>query len=291
MHIPKASSSLSALLGGIDSTGRLVHIPTDTVVRNESQPRTQFDPDALSALAASISQQGVIQPIVVRELPDGRFEVVAGERRWLASRQAGLRTVPAIVHDVSDRESLTLALAENLVRENLNPVETARAYAALVDQYEMPVAELARAVGKSRPAVANTLRLLELPDDVLNLVETRQITEGHARTLLQVDDRLLQRRMARQVVAEALSVRALEAVVKKVLQSGSAAPRPSKSKWNGQASPELQEQVERIAERMLGIRGKVKVGERGGKLELVCSSMDELASVLERLESALSATA
>lgn len=278
------------LLGNSDArgAGRLLALPLDSVVRNDAQPRTTFDPDAIAALSTSIESQGVIQPIAVRELADGRFEIVAGERRWLAARQAGLRTIPAVVHDVDERDSLMLALAENLVRENLNALETARAYAHLLDEFDLTVADLARAVGKSRPAVSNTLRLLELPDDVIALIEEGRLSEGHGRALLQIDDRAVQRRLSREAVDAALSVRALETTVREFLtNAGNTARRTPPSKWNSQPSPELEARVERLAEQLGGVRTRIKVGERGGKLELHCADARALAELVERLDVAL----
>jgi len=292
MHIPRPNShgksGLSVLLGSREQQGRLLDLPLDQIVRNESQPRTHFDADAIAALAESIETSGIIQPIAVRELPDGRFEVIAGERRWLASQRAGLRSIPAVVHQVDARESLVLALAENLVREDLNPLETARAYAALQDEFEMSTAELARAVGKSRPAVANTLRLLELPDDVIEAIEHRRLTEGHGRALLQADERTAQRRLAKLAMEQGLSVRALEALVR----SGPTAPVAARpTKWNRETPVELQELVDRLTDHLGGVRFKVKVGERGGKLEMHCPDEAALTAVVEELDRALASVA
>ena len=293
MHIPRPSSGphgLSMLLGGShNSEGRLVNIPIAQIVRNEAQPRTHFDPDAIASLASSITANGIIQPIAVRELPNGTFEIVAGERRWLASRQAGRATIPAVVHDVDERESMVLALAENLVRENLNPLETARAYAALLDEFNMNVAELARAVGKSRPAVANTLRLLELPDDVLAAIEERRLTEGHGRALLGLPDRPSQCRLARHAIEHSLSVRGLEAKVRETLSPDKTPAKSTHSTWNREPSPELEAQLEQLTEGLIGVRAKVKLGDRAGKLELQCSDPQILFDLVDRLTLALAA--
>ena len=275
------------LLGAREQTARLVELPLDQVVRNEAQPRTHFEPEAIAALAESIETSGVIQPIAVRELPDGRFEIVAGERRWLACQRAGLRVVPAVIHDVDERESLVLALAENLVREDLNPLETARAYAALLDEFDMTVADLARAVGRSRPAVSNTLRLLELPDDVLAAIERGQLSEGHGRSLLALEDRLAQRRCAKAAMDQGLSVRALEALVRETAQGLERTGVAPRSKWNREASEELQDVISRLTRHLDGVRLKVKVGERGGKLELHCSDEGTLVAVAQELDRAL----
>jgi ParB family chromosome partitioning protein len=153
-------------------TPRLLHLELDRIEPNPRQPRRHIDPDRLADLAASVRQDGIVQPVVVRDRHDGSYELIAGERRWRAARAAGLVTIPAVVRAADDRESLVLALVENVVREDLNAVEVARGYAALVDEGGLSAAEVAARVGKSRTAVTNTLRLLELPDDVLELVRT-----------------------------------------------------------------------------------------------------------------------
>lgn len=278
MHIPRARNSLTSLLGPVQAAGQLLQIPVEQIVRNEAQPRTHFDPDAIASLAESIQAQGLIQPVAVRQVAPDRFELIAGERRWLAARRAGLATIPAVVHQTTDRDSIVLALAENLVREDLGPLETARAYSRLLDEFGISVADLARALGKSRPAVANTLRLLELPDDVLRAIEERRLSEGHGRALLQLEDRDRQRRMARTAIEHSMSVRALEAAVRRArFDTVGSAPPPS-------APPELQARVERLAERALGVRGRVKVTQRSAKLELRCSNIDELLKLVARLE-------
>lgn len=294
MEIPRAhqgsGGGLSVLLGSIESTGRLVDLPLENIVRNEDQPRTIFDADAISALAESIASQGVIQPIAVRQLSAQRFEIIAGERRWLASQRAGLRTIPAVVHDVDERDSLVLALAENLVRENLNAMETARAYATLMDEFGMTATELARAMGKSRPAVSNTLRLLELPDDVIQLIEAQALSEGHGRALLTTPDRAEQRLWARRAHEQKLSVRQLENALRAGNSGDKAGPSPisaTKSKWNRTPSAELEDQVDRVCAQLQGIRGKVRLGEDGAKLELLADQPDQLFAMLDTLEALL----
>ena len=292
MDIPVASptkkSGLSMLLGNaVRSTGRLLDLPLDSIVRNEAQPRTSFDQDAISALASSIESRGVIQPIAVREIAPERYEIIAGERRWLASRRAGLRTIPAVVHDADAREALVLAVVENVVREDLNAMEAAHAYQALIDQHGVTTAELAAALGKSRPAVANTLRLLELPDDVLDAISDRRLSEGHGRALLGLNNRNLQRRYARLAVDRSLSVRATEAAVRDIVAAGDA-PAPHKRQWNATPDAHLQEQFDRLSD-LLGstTRAKMKVGQRGAKIELHCTDAAALSGLLESLEAAL----
>lgn len=290
MEIPLAhtgSAGLSVLLGSMNSSGRLIDLPLDKVARNEAQPRTIFDVDAIASLAESIANQGIIQPIAVRQLSEGRFEIIAGERRWLAAQRAGLTSIPAVVHDVDERESLVLALAENLVREDLNAMETARAYASLMDEFDMKVGDLARAMGKSRPSVSNTLRLLELPDDVVQMIESKALSEGHGRALLTSTDRQVQRTWARRAVDQRLSVRELEKRIRMVNSSETEGSVSSASKWNRIPSVELQDQVDRIAEKGLGVRAKVRLADDGAKLEFFCEHSDQLFEMLDKLELAL----
>ena len=161
----------------------LVELEITQVRPNPRQPRTRFDPESIAALAESIKTQGMVQPIIVRDAGDG-YEIVAGERRWRAAQKAEVTTIPAIVRPLDDRDAMIVALAENVAREDLNPVEQARAYAVLSDELDLSQTEIARRVGKSRPAVANTMRLLELPDDVLELIAGGKLSEGHGRALL-----------------------------------------------------------------------------------------------------------
>ena len=184
----------------------MVELEVSQVRPNPRQPRRVFDDDAIHRLADSMHADGIVQPIVVRDTGDG-YEIVAGERRWRAARIAGLRTIPSIVRSADDRELLILALAENVAREDLNPVEQARAYAVLADELDLSQTEIARRVGKSRPAVANTMRLLELPDEVLELISAGTLSEGHGRALLQASGQDERVALARIAVARGWSVR------------------------------------------------------------------------------------
>ena len=197
----------------------MMELELSQVRPNPRQPRKSFEREAIDALAESIKHDGVVQPIIVRDGGEG-YEIVAGERRWRAAKLAGLRTIPALVRPVDDRDSLILALAENVAREDLNAVEQARAYAVLSDELDLSQTEIARRVGKSRPAVANTMRLLELPDAALGLIEDGTLSEGHGRAVLQVqgqDERLA---LARQAAKRGLSVRETEEAARR-LASGS----------------------------------------------------------------------
>jgi ParB family chromosome partitioning protein len=203
---------LSAILpeAADSDAGELRELPVGLIKPNPGQPRTKFDPEALSALAASIEASGIVQPLLVRPLPDGSYELVAGERRWRAAQQAGLEKVPAVVRDQAEAERLQAALIENMVREDLNPVEEAKACAALVEDLGLTKEELARRVGRSRPAVSNLIRLLELPDETLELLEGGELSEGHGRALLGASGNDVRRRLARDAVRGGWSVRETE---------------------------------------------------------------------------------
>jgi ParB family transcriptional regulator, chromosome partitioning protein len=192
------------------ATGELLDLPVTLIKPNPSQPRTTFDPEALAALAASIEATGVVQPLLVRPLADGSYELVAGERRWRAAQQARLEKVPAVVRDQAEPERLQAALIENMVREDLNPVEEAKACAALVEDLGLTKEELARRVGRSRPAVSNLIRLLELPDEALDMLQSGELSEGHGRALLGANGNDVRRRLAREAVAGGWSVRETE---------------------------------------------------------------------------------
>ena len=207
---------LAAILPEADATdvGELRELPVELVKPNPKQPRTRFDPEALAGLAASIETSGIVQPLLVRPLPDGSYELIAGERRWRAAQQAGLEKVPAVIRDSERAERLQVALIENMVREDLNPVEEARACAALVDDLGLSKEELARRIGRSRPAVSNLIRILDLPDEALALLEAGELSEGHGRALLAADGNDVRRRLARDAARSGWSVRETENRVK-----------------------------------------------------------------------------
>ena len=192
------------------AAGELRELPVSLIKPNPSQPRTKFDEEALAALAASIEASGVVQPLLVRPLPDGSYELVAGERRWRAAQQAGIEKVPAVVRDQEEAERLQAALIENMVREDLNPVEEARACDALVRDLGLTKEELARRVGRSRPAVSNLIRLLELPDEALEMLEAGELSEGHGKALLAAPGNDVRRRLARDAARGGWSVRETE---------------------------------------------------------------------------------
>jgi ParB family transcriptional regulator, chromosome partitioning protein len=203
---------LSAILPetAVEEAGELRELPVGLIKPNPNQPRTRFDPEALAGLASSIEASGVVQPLLVRPLHDGSYELIAGERRWRAAQQAGLDKVPAVVRDQEEAERAQAALIENMVREDLNPVDEARACAALVEDLGLSKEELARRVGRSRPAVSNLIRLLDLPDEALALLESGELSGGHGRALLGARGNDVRRRLARDAARGGWSVRETE---------------------------------------------------------------------------------
>jgi len=263
---------LELLVGG-PGEPELAHLPVETIHANPRQPRKRFDHEATSALADSIRSQGLVQPVVVRPREAGGFELIAGERRWRAAREAGLPTVPALVRDADDRETLLLGLVENVAREELSAVEEARAYALLLDEFELSLGDLAERVGKAKPTVSNRLRLLELPDDVLGLVERGELTEGHARAVLAVPDHEGRRRLARQIVRRGMSVRAAE----RAARWAGAKTKPRKVPT---VDPALAERARKAAERLTGFPARIV----SGRLEIAFTDETELAELAEALE-------
>jgi ParB family chromosome partitioning protein len=267
---------LEVLIGGPETNGvQLAHLPVDAIHANPRQPRRRFEPEATAGLASSIARQGLLQPVVVRPRPAGGYELIAGERRWRAAREAGIGELPALVREADDRDSLLLALVENVAREQLSPVEEARAYAALLDEFELSLAEVADRVGRSKPAVSNRLRLLELPEEVLWMVARGELTEGHARAVLALPDHDERKKLAKRIVRDGLSVRAAE----KAAQEGGAARRPRAS---AKVDPALAERARGAAERLTGLPARVSAG----KLELHFGDelrLEELVEVLESL--------
>lgn len=257
----------------------LRRIPVDLVDPNPRQPRSLVHDDALKGLADSVRERGVLQPVLVRPLRGGRYELIAGERRWRAAREAGVEILPALVRDADDRDSLLLGLIENVAREELSPVEEARAYALLTDEFGLSLGEIAERVGGSKPGVSNRVRLLELSDDILSMVERGELTEGHARAVLAVPDNEGRRRLARKIVRQGLSVRAAE---REARWSGAKVKR----KRQAPADPQLAERVRRAAERLTGFQARVTA--RG--LEIPVESEVQLEELAEALERAASVT-
>lgn len=259
----------------VEEQGKTVSIRVSEIEPNRSQPRKQFDEDALSELAASISQHGVLQPLLVRPLPNGRYSLVAGERRWRASRMAGLTEVPVVIREMTEQEAAELALIENLQREDLNPMEEAIGYRTLMDSYGMTQEEAAQAVNKSRPAVANALRLLNLPDELAAMVHSGILSAGHARTLLSFENREEQLAAAKAAVEQDLSVRALERMAK-------AAKKP-RGERAFERRDSFYSEVEMILSEKMGRKVRIQPKGDGGTLQLEFYGKDDLADIANRL--------
>jgi ParB family chromosome partitioning protein len=260
------------LIGGSEPT--LATLAVAEIHANPKQPRRQFESEAVSGLAESIKAQGLIQPVVVRPRLAGGYELIAGERRWRAAREAGLETVPAVVREADDRDTLLLGLVENVAREDLSPVDEARAYALLLDEFALSLGEVAERVGKAKPTVSNRVRLLELPDDVLALVDDARMTEGHARAVLAVPDDEGRRRLAKRIVREGLSVRAAE-------RAAHAAGARTRVRRATAVDPDLAERVESGLRVLTGLEAKVR--PTGVYIALDGDvQLEELAEALER---------
>lgn len=274
-------SGLAAILpeASAEHAGELRELPVGVIKPNPNQPRTKIDPESLSGLASSIEANGVVQPLLVRPLPDGSYELIAGERRWRAAQEAGLAKVPAVIRDQELAERLQVALIENMVREDLNPVDEARACAALVDELGLSKEELARRVGRSRPAVSNLIRLLDLPDEALELLESGELSEGHGRALLGADGNDVRRRLARDAVRAGWSVRETENRAK-------LAGQPKKSGSRSSLAPEEAEALREAADKLESALGhEVRLRPKGGEiaLEIRLEDLDAALSLARSL--------
>ncbi len=278
---------LDALLGGASvsamqeeaakvDTRELQQLPLELVQRGKYQPRRDMDPQALEELAQSIRNHGVMQPIVVRPVEGGRYEIIAGERRWRASQQAGLERVPALVREVPDEAAIAMALIENIQREDLNPIEEAVALQRLQQEFQLTQQQVADAVGKSRVSISNLLRLIALPEEIKTLLSHGDLEMGHARALLGLPAEQ-QVEGARHVVARGLTVRQTEALVRQWLSS------KETPKAEVKVDPDISRLEQRLAER-LGSPVQIKHGQRGkGQLVIRYSSLDELQGVLAHI--------
>lgn len=256
-----------------------VSLPISQVEPGLNQPRKRFDPESLADLADSIRIHGIIQPLTVRRLSTGYYQIIAGERRWRAAKAAGLVEVPAVIIEADDRKVMELGLIENLQREDLNPAEEARGYQVLMDEYNLTQEQVAQRMGKSRPAIANTLRLLALPEDVMVMVEEGTLSAGHARAILGAPSPALQREAAKRVVEGQLSVRQTEALVKALQQEKKAKKAeegPDLSLYLGELEKNLSSHLGR----------KVKIAHHGkkGKIELEYYDAQDLEGLLALLE-------
>ena len=275
---------LSAILTPIepdDAAPELRRLPVELIARNPRQPRQSFDEAALLALSDSVRERGVLQPVLVRPCPGGTYELIAGERRWRAAQLAGLDEVPAVVAPHEDRESLELALIENMAREDLNPIEEARACSLLVDEFGLTREELGKRVGRSRVAVSNLLRLLDLPDEVLELLVAGRLSEGHGRALLMAPDHADRRRLARTAAEDGWTVRETEARAREAANPPEVAPKARRN-----FHPDQVEAAERLQDAFSSaFAADVRVAPRkeGYTVTLTLDSLAEAEALAERL--------
>src|SRR4051812_38795666 len=266
---------------GSEATPELRRLPVELIGPNPRQPRQSFDEQSLLALAESVKERGVLQPVLVRPCAGGTYELIAGERRWRAAQLAGLDVLPAVVAPHEDRESLELALIENMAREDLNPIEEARACSLLVDELGLTREEVGRRVGRSRVAVSNLMRLLDLPDEVLELLTTGRLTEGHGRALLMAPDHADRRRLARAAADEGWTVRETEARAREAAHPPEPAPKPRR-----QVHPDQLAAAERLQDAFAAALGAdVRVAPRrdGYTVTLAVDSIEAAEALAERL--------
>jgi ParB family chromosome partitioning protein len=270
--------------GGAEPRPELRELPVDLVRPNPEQPRKRFDQEALDALAESLRERGVLQPVLVPPVAGGTYEIVAGERRWRAAQLAGLEQLPALVQDRDDAQTLEAALIENMAREDLNPVEEARAVAALVEELGLTREEVGRRIGRGRVAVSNLLRLLDLPDDVLAALEQGRLTEGHGRALLLAEDQADRRRLATAAVEGGWSVRVVEEQARRA-NADRAAPANG-TRAGSRVHPDQAAAAEQIADALgavLGTDVRVRPRGTGYKVELGFASVDEAVALARNL--------
>ncbi|MCX5272442.1 ParB/RepB/Spo0J family partition protein [Streptomyces virginiae] len=257
-------------------------LPMDAITPNPRQPREVFDEDALAELVTSIQEVGLLQPVVVRQSAPGRYELIMGERRWRACREAGLEAIPAIIRATDDEKLLLDALLENLHRAQLNPLEEAAAYDQLLRDFKCTHDQLADRIGRSRPQVSNTLRLLKLSPSVQRRVAAGVLSAGHARALLSVDDSEAQDKLAHRIVAEGLSVRAVEEIVTLMASEPSSVVKPKGPRAGARVAPALNELATRLSDRF-ETRVKVDLGQKKGKITVEFASMEDLERILGTL--------
>lgn len=274
-------TGLSALFGEDDFTeaeSELMTLPISKVEPRREQPREYFDEAALQELAESIAQFGLIQPIVARKLDSGYYQIIAGERRWRACRMAGLDEVPVRVIEADDRRTAELALVENLQREDLNPIEEAKGYKALIEVYGLTQDEAAKSVGRSRPAITNSMRLLSLSDAVIELVERGKLSAGHARALLPIADEKKQLEAANEVMAKSLSVRKTEELANKMQRP------PKAEKASGGIKVDYAAEISNELSARLGRRVVLTDGKKTGKIEIEFYGSDDREALIEMLK-------
>lgn len=269
---------LGALLDDIEESGGngVLDIKINNIEPNSKQPRKYFNDEKLTQLSESIKLHGIVQPIIVKK-EDDVYRIIAGERRWRAARLAGLETIPAIIKDVSNKQVMEMALIENIQREDLNPIEEAEAYQKLMEEYDMTQEQLSHTVGKSRSAIANSVRLLLLSDEIKKLVITGELSNGHARALIVIEDKKLQLKLAFEIIEKSLSVRETEQLIKKVLSD-------KEVKKDNNTNKEIFLDIEDKLQNIFGTKVKLLANNKKGKIMIEYYSNEELDRILEMVE-------
>ena len=283
--IGRGLAAILEVSGSAQEGARLQEIPAGLIAPNPNQPRRRFDEEALQALADSVSEKGVLQPVLVRPVAGGRYELVAGERRWRAAGIAGLETVPAIVEERDDASSLEAAIIENMARADLNPVEEARAVAALVEELGLTKKAVGKSVGRSRSAISNLLRILELPDEALMLLEEGRLSEGHGKALLLAEDNSDRRLLAREAAEQGWSVRVLEERARKA----NGGPGKGAGKKGAKVHPDQQaacEEISLMLSEAIGAEVKVRPRGTGYKAEILIDDLQEAEQIAGHVRAA-----
>jgi len=272
---------LGAILPESASANDMRELPVELIKPNPSQPRTRFKEEALQSLADSIAASGVVQPLLVRALSGGSYEIIAGERRWRAAQMAGVTKVPVVIRDSDEADRLEVALIENMVREDLNPVEEAKACAALVEDLGLSKEDLGKRVGRSRPQISNLIRLLDLPDEVLAMLEAGDLSEGHGRAILQVSDHDERRRLAKRALADGWSVRQTEAQARAAGESSK-----SRTRKSNLSAEELEAIADVTAKLETRLDHEVRIKPRGNglSLEIQLDSLDQALELADKLK-------
>jgi ParB family transcriptional regulator, chromosome partitioning protein len=276
--LPASRSAVAVAPQPTAMTGDLVkEIPVEQIDRNPYQTRTRFAEEAMNELAASIKASGVVQPVVVRPEPNGRYQLIAGERRWLASQRAGKTSVPAIIRQVSNEQAMEMTIVENLQREDLNPMEQAKAYDRLGREFGLTQEQMAQRTGKDRSSVSNFLRLLKLPNEVQGLIEEEKLTFGHAKALMSLDSRDAMLKLAQRIVNLSMSVRQTEGAVSNLMN-----PEPKEEKPERLVDPNVRE-VERELQRALGVRVVITDNKGRGRIQFEYKSLEDFDRILDAM--------
>ncbi len=269
---------LGALLSNVEynEEGMIKELRLTEIEPNKAQPRKKFDDQRLRELSESIMLHGIIQPIIVKKTENDFYQIIAGERRWRAAKLAGLSRIPVVVKEYTNKEVMEIALIENIQREDLNPIEESEAYKRLIDEYNLTQEEISKRVGKSRPAITNSLRLLNLPEEIKDLLVEDKISSGHARCILSIEDKSLQKAAADKIIKEDMNVRQTEKMVKKIAETGTTKKRPVADRNVLANFTDIESRISNF----LGTKVKVYPGEKKSKIEIEYYNNDDLDRIL-----------